>query len=370
VDVEWIDTTEGLAGAVREAGPGPVAVDLEADSFHHFREKVCLVQLAFSGRNLLVDPLAGVSLEPLRPMLRDAGTRKVMHGADYDLRLLGRDHGLAVSGVFDTMIAARLTGERAFGLAALLQKHLGVELDKSHQRADWSRRPLPEAMAAYAVEDTRHLAALAERLEARLSELGRTAWAEEEFRRLEGVRWAEAPEPEPWRRIKGAAGLDRRQLAVLREVAAVREEIARARDLPLFRVLRDEAAVELARRKPRERQALAEVPGIPRPFLSGEPSRALLGAIARALDLDGDLLPEIRRGERARVSPELEQAVRRLRDERDRLASELDLDPSLLAPRGALHAVAARTLAGEPIAGSPELRAWQAALLLPVWGAP
>src|SRR4029079_2620570 len=151
------------------------------------------------------DPLVGVSLEPLRPLLQDRGVAKVMHGADYDLRLLARDHAVDVAGVFDTMIAARLTGERAFGLAALLEKHLGVRLDKSHQRADWSRRPLPPAMAAYAVEDTRHLAELGTRLRARLAELSRLSWAEEEFRRLEGVRWAESAEPEPWRKIKGAS---------------------------------------------------------------------------------------------------------------------------------------------------------------------
>ena len=130
--------------------------------------------------------------------------------------------------------------------------------------------------------------------------------------------------------------------------------------------------MELARRQPREREGLAAVPGIPRPFLSGEPARALMSAIARAQDLPDDALPEIRRGERIRVTPEFEQAVRGLRDARDRVAQVLDLDPVLLAPRGALEAVAARKLAGEPldsVHAMPELRTWQAALLLPVWRA-
>jgi ribonuclease D len=370
MEVEWIASTEALAAVIAAVGDGPLAMDLEADSFHHFREKVCLVQLAFAGRDVLVDPLAGVSLEPLRPLLAARSARKVLHGADYDLRLLGRDHGLTVAGLFDTMLAARLTGERAFGLAALLDKHLGVVLDKSHQRADWSKRPLPAAMADYAVADTRHLAALAERLAARLAALGRTAWAEEEFRRLEGVRWSEAPDPEPWRRIKGASALDPRGLAVLRQVAAVREEAARAADLPLFRVLRDETAVELARRRPGGRQELQEVPGIPRPFLSQDRARALLGAIAHAAALPEDALPEVRRGERVRVSPAFEQGVQRLREARDRVAVALDLDPSLVASRGTLEAVAARELAGEPVESAPELRAWQAEVLLPAWRRP
>jgi ribonuclease D len=368
--LEWIDRTERLAAQAAEVGPGPLAVDLEADSFHHFREKVCLVQLAFAGRDLLVDPLAGVSLEPLRPVLASREVRKIMHGADYDLRLLSRDHGLAVAGVFDTMIAARLTGERAFGLAALLAKHLGVELDKSHQRADWSRRPLPPAMADYAVADTRHLVALAEGLEERLRALGRLEWAEEEFRKLEAVRWSEVSDPEPWRRIKGASALDCRGLAVLREVAAVREAMARARDLPLFRVLRDEAAVEIAQRRPETREALREVPAIPRPFLSGEPQRLLLEAVARGRALPEADLPEVRRGARARPTPAFEAELKRLREARDKVAAELDLEPSLVAPRGALEAMATRRLGGEGDAPPPELRAWQAALLLPAWERP
>src|SRR6185436_3954734 len=132
----------------------------------------------------------------------------------------------------------------------------------------------PSAMAAYAVEDTRHLPELAARLRARLAELGRLPWAEEEFRRQEGVRWAESVDPEPWRKIKGASTLAPRELAALREVAALREEIARARDLPLFRVLRDEVAVELARLRPSSREALSEIAGLPRPFLSGSAATA------------------------------------------------------------------------------------------------
>jgi len=150
----------------------------------------------------------------------------------------------------------------------------------------------------------------------------------------------------------------------------VREAIARERDLPLFRVLRDEAALDIARRRAGSREALAEIPGIPRPFLSGEPMRRLVQAVARGRELSEEELPEVRRGLRARVTPELEATVRRLRDARDRVAAGLDLDPALLSARGALEAVAARQLAGEPAESVPELRAWQAALLLPVWRAP
>ena len=218
--IRWIDTQEGLESLVAEIAGSPFALDTEADSFHHYHEKVCLVQLTADRGDVLVDPLAGIDLEPLRAPLEDAGTRKILHGADYDVRILHRDFRFSPRGIFDTMIAARLTGATAFGLAALLEAHLDVRLDKAHQRADWSIRPLPVAMADYAAADTRYLHALAAILEARLAELGRLDWAREEFERIEVVRWknGEEPSPDAWRKTKGATSLDRRALAVLQEL--------------------------------------------------------------------------------------------------------------------------------------------------------
>src|SRR5262245_9489536 len=248
MDAAWIDTTEGLTEFARDVGSGPLAVDTEADSFHHYREKVCLVQLSASGRNALVDPLSSVDLRSLKPLLEDRSVPKLLHGADYDIRLLTRDYGLAISGVFDTMVAARLLGEEALGLAALLAKHLGVVLDKSHQRADWSKRPLPEAMRSYAVLDTCHLEALALILRERLEGQGRRAWMREECERLEAVRWRDRrdDDPEGYRRTKGAAKLDRAGLAVLREAWLWRDALARQRDRPLFKILRDETLLAIA----------------------------------------------------------------------------------------------------------------------------
>ena len=129
--VKWIERNPELQAVVEEIGGGPLAVDTEADSFHHYREKICLIQLSYRESTALVDPLSGLDPSPLKPVLSDRAVRKVLHGADYDLRLLARDFGIEVAGLFDTMIAARLVGERAFGLAALLETRLGVRLDKS-----------------------------------------------------------------------------------------------------------------------------------------------------------------------------------------------------------------------------------------------
>ena len=193
--IAWIRETGNLSDTLAAVGAGPLALDTEADSLHHYPEKVCLVQLTFGGADHLVDPLAGVDLAPLGRILADRAVTKILHGSDYDLRVLHRDFGLELVGLFDTMIAARLTGERSFGLAALLETHFGIKLEKKFQRADWSLRPLTAEMESYAALDTRHLEALAGRLGEQLEQLGRTAWAEEEFRALEGVRWS-APDPE------------------------------------------------------------------------------------------------------------------------------------------------------------------------------
>src|SRR5262245_11370850 len=146
------------------------------------------------------------------------------------------------------MVAARFVGERAYGLQALLKAYLGVEIDKAHQRDDWSARPLPPGAIDYAAADTRSLLALRERLAERLETLGRSSWAAEEFERLGEVRFRPAEsDAEAYRGVKGAKHLDRRALAVLRELFLWRDGVAEAKDVPRFRVARDEVLADLAR---------------------------------------------------------------------------------------------------------------------------
>ena len=168
----------------RLQGEAIVAVDLEADSMHHYREKVCLIQISSARETVLVDPLACSGLAPLGGILADPAVLKVMHGADYDIRSFHRDFGFEVANLFDTMIAAQFLGETEIGLAALLRKRFGVELDKQYQKADWSRRPLEPGMIEYAAKDTAHLIDLysqIEELEKRLIALlpPEESWTEE-----------------------------------------------------------------------------------------------------------------------------------------------------------------------------------------------
>jgi ribonuclease D len=287
-------------------------------------------------------------------------TLKVLHGADYDLRMLDRDGGLRLRHLFDTMIAARLLGRPRVGLAALLEEEFDLRLDKSKQRADWSRRPLPPELVAYAASDTRYLPELRSRLEGALEEAGRTDWAREEFARLEAIRHEAAPAAaEAWRRVKGVARLDGRARAIFREIFLWREERAEELDRPPFKVLGREALLEVARRVPRAPGELSRIAGVGR-----QPGRlrGLLEAVARGREAP---VPERKAsGPRPPRDPVAEEALARCKRERDGRAKELGLDPGLLLPNAVLDRAVARSREGEadPLA-LPELRDWQRALL-------
>ena len=201
--------------AERLAAEPLVAFDLEADSLHHYREKVCLIQITTPRETVLVDPLAVTELSPLAPVMAARDTRKVMHGADYDIRSLFRDFAIEVNNLFDTMIACQFLGEREVGLAAVLKKRFGVELDKRYQKADWSKRPLTEGMMAYAVQDTSLLIDLYRQLAAELQSGGRLSWVEEESELVSRVRAVSRDHEPLFLRFKGAARMEPRTLAVL-----------------------------------------------------------------------------------------------------------------------------------------------------------
>ena len=345
----------------------PVSLDTEADSFHHYFEKVCLVQVAVAGEIFLVDPLSAVPLAPLLERL--ASRRLLMHGADYDLRLLYRLEGFRAGTLFDTMIAAQLLGEREVGLSALLQNRLGVALDKAHQRADWSARPLPSGLVAYAAADVAHLPALVASLERDLAERGRLAWHEEECARLAAAPFPRERETDPetdWR-IKGTNALPSKERAFVRAFWSVREARARALDLPPFRVLTNERLLAAARLAAAgESDLLKLFPG-PRP-LPGALATEIRQAIDATRRLPPSEWPAPRRADSVEADPELDRAVERLKAERDRKARELGLDPGVLASRAVLTA-AARALLGERpstperLAASAGISLWRAGLL-------
>src|SRR5678816_1044328 len=188
-----------------------IAVDTEGASFHRFIDRIYLLQITTRERSAIIDPLPIGMPKALGDILQDSDVEVVFHDADYDLRLLHQDYGWHVNHIFDTRIAAQLLGIKAFGLAALLEQFFEVKLDKKHQRADWSLRPLPQGMLDYAAQDTRYLLDLRDELKSRLEKLGRLEWAKEEFERLEGTKWDPEDDALNFMRIKGARDLTRRE---------------------------------------------------------------------------------------------------------------------------------------------------------------
>ncbi len=279
---------ELLAGAL--ARERVIALDTESNSFHVYRERVCLLQISTAGGDWVVDALA-VDPRPLGPILAAAEVL-VLHGADYDVRCLKREYGFSLPGLFDTMVAARRLGARALGLSALVADRFGVRLSKAFQRSDWGRRPLTAAQVSYAALDTHFLLGLHEALARDLAERGLAEAARQEFARIAAVEpRVKVFDPEGWRRMRGGRDLDPEGRAVLAALWVAREEQARAADRPPFKVMAEEAMLEVARRRPGGVEELLRVPGVTPSVLRrmAEPIRRALGGAAGAgrADVDG-----------------------------------------------------------------------------------
>lgn len=363
----YIDTREGwqrLAKTMTAAGR--IAVDTEADSLHHYYEKVCLIQLTAAGENFILDPLAGFDLTEFVELL--AGKDLIFHGADYDLRMLLAGFGFRPRGeLFDTGIAAQLLGYQRLGLATLLEDLLGVTLSKGGQKFNWSRRPLPEDKIAYAVNDTRFLEPLADILQHRLAELGREEWARESCQALVQATGQPRPAKEPDRvwRIKGLKDLDREELCLVRALWHWREREAESVDLPPFKVLGNQPLIALAIWLCRHPGlALDRGPKLPR-NCRGARRDHLVRAIAEAREIPPELWPaHPRRQPAPRPVPGEYERYELLRERIAGRARELGLTPSVIAPQRALRAISREEPStAEEVRQAGELTTWQARLV-------
>ena len=337
-----------------------VAVDTEADSLHCYREKLCLLQISLPVREVVagigdagpewrgpnagrehrsrpqrdyvVDPLANVDLEPLCAALE----RKeiVLHGADFDLRLLRRGLNFSARRIFDTVIAARLLGIREFSLAALVKRYFGVELGKGSQKANWGRRPLSARMIEYAINDTHYLLLLADCLESQLRERDQLDWLRQSCQRaieqaaVERVR----DEDELWR-IRGSASLRGQEAAVLRALWQWRENEAEAADRPPFHILQNHELLNAA---------TSFVSGSMPDYkhFSSRRRQTFRQAARTAMRLPEPEWPVMRRRFGTRPGRETVRRAEELRRRRDWAAKELDLEPSFIAPRNVIEAIA------------------------------
>ena len=340
-DFVFIDTVEALADwtarmrvELEAHEDKRCCLDTEADSLHHFREKVCLLQVACAGHFALVDPLAISDMTPLLDLLNLG--ELWFHGADYDLTLLQRTYGWKPLKMRDTQIAARLVGHRHFGLAALVKDMVGIELSKASQKADWSRRPLPDVMLRYAVDDVRYLLFIADRLLGELRAQNREEWFVESCLDLQAdvAERLVAPKEEPWR-VQGSGRLQPRGLAFLREAWIWRESIAEERDLPCFRVMSNKQMLAYA--EDFERGVEVSAPAGWRPRWKKAFSEVIKEALALPM---GECPPRMKRP-KSRFGEEERALVDRLCGARDQVANGLEIESSLLGSRGTLEQVVA-----------------------------
>jgi ribonuclease D len=335
IHAPFVDTEAGLAevaGAL--ASHTRIAVDTEADSLHCYFEKLCLLQVSVPGSDWLIDPLVGVSLEPLFASL--AGKELIFHGVDYDLRLMRRVGFQPPERVFDTMIAARLCGVLEFSLAALIKRHFGLEIPKASQKANWAKRPLPPAMLAYAVNDTRHLHRIAEIYEAELRNLNRWEWFEQTCERaIRATGNNKEKDTDAAWRIAGSGTLRGHSAAILRELWRWRDEEARAADRPAFHILHNEQLLKAA-------SQIAAGHKVYFQHLRSNRLRRFQEAVERALAMPESEWPVFVRVHRPRPTRAEEDQMKELKIRRDAVATELKLDPSLVAPKATIEGLVLR----------------------------
>ena len=362
-DYELIETRADLDALAQDLlGEKVLAVDTEADSFYHYYDKTCLVQIATSREIFLVDPLAfggPTELAPLAPIFASPDIRKVFHAAEYDIFVLKRDCGFEFANLFDTMISAQLLGYPSVGLASLAERHFGVNLPKDEQRSDWSRRPLTAKQQSYAAADVLYLIELATLLARELRARKRYRWAKEEFETLTHRQWPERDfDSLGYLRIKGARKLDSKGLSILRELFLFRDQRAREIDRPPFKVLGNRTLLEIAERKPTKLQDLAEIKGIT-DLLIRRIGRDVMAAVRAGRREDHGPIPKLPSSGRRRMDQAGERRLQALKKWRTRRATELELDPGVLCPNSALEAIAWKAPSSpRELADLPELKQW------------
>jgi ribonuclease D len=338
-----------------------IGVDLEADSMYHFREKVCLIQIASARVTAIIDPLQIKDLSVLAPLFRRADIQKVFHGADYDVRSLYRDFRIAVNNLFDTELACRFLGFKESGLNAVLNKKYNIQLDKKNQRKDWSKRPLPEDMVAYAAKDVHYLIPLAKSLQQELIQKGRLAWVQEECNHLSGVRPAPADSNPLFLGFKGAGRLSPKGLAVLEELLQLRRKIARRQDRPLFKIIGNQSILMLAEARPQSLKKLLKT-GALGSKQAERYGKDIIAAVKKALQRPAKDLPKYPRKIAPMAPAIVARRVSELRNWRDQLAKKLQIDPAIICTRAQISAIAVQRPENlDRLSKNYDLKAWQVA---------
>ena len=340
VKYQIIDTPAGLKDIANAfLKEERIGVDLEADSMYHYQEKVCLLQMASERMNVIIDPLQVRDLSVLKPVFAKQRIKKIFHGADYDVRSLFRDFKIKIHNLFDTQLAAMFLGLKETGLEAVVKERFRVTLEKKYQRKDWSRRPLPQEMIAYAANDTRYLVPLANMFEKELSKENRLHWVKEECECLSRVRPVQNNQNPLYLNFKGAGRLDSRSLAVLEALLQYRKKIAAQKDKPLFKIFRNQALLLLATKKPTNKRGLENAKALSR-IQIGMYGKVLITTISQALKLPEEQLPIYPRKKAPVPNPAVPKKLKVLKSWRDAKARALEIEPTVLFTRAMLSTIA------------------------------
>ena len=340
-----LTTTQELAEFCVQAAKRPyVTVDTEFLRERTYYSKLCLIQLAYRDSEgadaVLVDPLSdGLSLEPLYELFNDTGCVKVFHAALQDLEIFYVDAGVIPEPLFDTQVAAMVCGfgEQA-GYETLVRKIAKADLDKSSRFTDWSRRPLTDAQAKYALADVTHLRDIYEYLSARLEKTGRGKWVAEEMAVLKDPETYRSDPDDAWQRVKTRTNSGK-FLAIVRELARFREAFAQDRNMPRNRVFKDDALIELASTKPQNEKDLSRSRLLLREARKGDIADGILKSIKAGLAVKPEDMPQVNDARsKLQVNPALADMLRVLLKAK---TDEYDVAPKLIAAAADLDALAA-----------------------------
>ena len=337
---QFIEIDSELEKIARSLEKGKViAVDLEADSMYHLKEKVCLIQMATKRNSILIDPLQIRNLSSLKPLFSNKNIKKIFHGADYDIRSLYRDFKIKVNNLFDTELACRFLGIKETGLEAVLKNFFGVSLNKKYQKKDWSIRPLLQEMIDYAARDVIYLVSLAEILEKELDKKGRLSWVLEECDLLSKVRPVLSRGEPLFLKFRGAGNLDSRSLAVLEALLQFRKKVGEKKDKPLFKIIGNSELLKITTTRPVTLRSLKVKKILSERQISIYGS-ALVEAINTAMKIPEKDLPVYPRKKASVVTYRVKERMKALKKWRDKRAKELEIDPALLFNKGLLKSIA------------------------------
>ncbi|WP_457553651.1 ribonuclease D [Desulfobacula sp.] len=336
-----------------------IAVDLEADSMHCFKEKICLIQIASSSQAFLVDPFEIKEVSSFINLLENHDVIKVFHGSDFDIRSLDRDYQVQVNNLFDTEIACRFLGIKERGLAALLKQNFNVDVDKKFQKADWGKRPVRQEMIEYSVGDVAYLTKLHDIIHQKLLSNGRLSWAVEEFEIQAKVRYENNHIRPLFKKFKGAGKMDNRSLAVLENLLQVRLKIAEKKDRPLYKIMANASLMTMANEKPVTIDQMLRIRAISskQADMYGD---LCVEAIVNAMELEHKALPSYPKIRRPKKDVKVLKKIERLKKMREKVSGSMGIEPGFLLNNAMIASIAFENPATiEDLLAIDNLRHWQ-----------